>query len=129
MKKLILTAAFAVLAPAAFAQDSAAPAQPAGAMPTVAATETIAPPSCTKPELQRDPKTGKLLHVKELNKASAAYQDCINAYVEVQKANAKAHYDAGDAAVHDLNEFAHQMNAAAAEAEAKMKKQEEDQKQ
>jgi hypothetical protein len=130
MNRLILIAAIAALAaPAAFAQDnSAAPAAaPAAAAPVAA--ETVAPPACTRPTIEHDPKTGKILHVKELNKAADAYKACIDAYVAQQKADANAHYDAGDAANHQFNDFAKEMNAAAAEALAKQKADEEKQKQ
>ena len=122
MNRLLLLAAFAALAPAAFAQDSAAPAAPAAA--DAPAATAVPPPNCTAPTIQTD-SDGKLKNVKELNKQAKVYEACINNYVNDQRqqahdaqkvalahqAEAQAHEDASNAAVRTFNQFAQQMNS------------------
>ena len=122
MNRLILAAAFAALAPAAFAQDSAAPAAPAAAAAAPAAP-AVPPPNCTAPTIQTD-KDGKLKNAKELNQQGKVYEACINNYINDQRQQAhdaqavalehqneaQAHQNAANAAVGTFNQFAQQVN-------------------
>ena len=112
MNRVLLIAAALTLAPAAMAADNT-PA-PAATTPT----ETVAPTTCEKPQLEFD-AAGKLKNTKDLQPKATAYQNCTDAYVTQQKqavqaseAAAKAHRDAANDAVQQFNSFAAELSAA-----------------
>lgn len=105
MKKMILIAA-ALLGQAALAAD-----------PAPAASDTVPPMNCAKPQLQLD-ANGKLKNGKEIQAQVGPYGKCVDAYVAERKqavdaheAAAKANREAGNAAVTEFNGFADTLRA------------------
>lgn len=96
---LILLSASWLGAGAALAQQPSEPAAPAAAPAAI----QVAPPKCEpKPEWP-----GRLAsnHRQRLfNNELKAYKDCMNTYLDEQKARMKAHQEAANAAITEHNE-------------------------
>jgi hypothetical protein len=84
------------------------------------AEETVAPPSCTKPDIpsrassydQTVTRTKKKDTQEDFQTAYQAYSTCMKAYVDLQSELSKKHIAAANAAVKDVNDFNTQVNAA-----------------
>ncbi|MDR3419488.1 MAG: hypothetical protein P4L83_25190 [Nevskia sp.] len=102
MKKTIIAALALGLAPAVFADDSAA-----GGM-----VDSLAPPACKKPMLPNTIRRAD--DDSEFVAKYDAYAQCIKDYIATQQALSQKHIDAANAAVTDANAFRDKVNEARA---------------
>ena len=99
---LASTAVASLLAFSAFAQ------QPAPA-PTTAATITVAPPTCVKPEFPGPFSDQR--RFDRFNKEAKAYADCIKKYITETKAVSDANIEAGNNAIKEFNAYIEEVDA------------------
>jgi len=107
MKSKAFAFALVLLPAMSFADDAASPA-PAQ---TAAAVDTLAPPDCQKPSLDRIGQDMTPKDADTLNKQLAQYRDCMEAYKQNQLALAQKHNDAGRNATLEFNQMVKDVNA------------------
>ena len=99
MNRLLIAAAVISLAPLAALADATPAAATAPAM------------ECTKPDLNGT--TSRMTRDTGTHNVQAeaqAYLDCLKAYAESEKAQAKVHGDAANKAINDYNGFVQEVN-------------------